>query len=483
MQKPFLKSKNLIFLLTTVFGISLSSYLVLVGLMQNQLRSQDARLQASISTYNCDSISSLSKNECYVLYQLYEQTTGQNWYFSQEETRWFSSADPCKWTGITCNATGQVSKIELISRNLVGNFPAADWRKLANLALLDLRANHRLTGSLPLTLESTTIRTLLTTDTSLCLPTSLTDWHKQLATSDEINLCSVITPTPALTLTPTPKPKSCNQNCSTNNECANNLMCYKISNDQRCRLASNPTSDSCQGVADQGLDFTCNHYCANTGECADGLSCWYNRCRQPDNVSSESCQPPTAQIQERIATSCNQTCSSNKNCAVNMRCYNGVCRLATHPNNSHCQPISSVIRVETTNSTNSSTGASIADKHDASSSQSGQKSPTPTTNLPATPTIVLEPTITAQTPTRKSNQKNALSALISNFKERLKANFNPTQDQKQFKIGLGLIVVGVGLVFIATILSKKKKATIPKPATIVPPPSSMIAKAKQKNLL
>lgn len=487
MQQSLLKPKSFIFLSTIVFGMSLSVYLILIGLMQNRVQSQDARLQASISIYTCDDISSSPVEQCQVLYQLYQQTNGQNWYFNQEETRWFATTQLCDWTGITCNTNGQISKIELVSRNLVGNFPASDWRKLTSLTLLDLRANHRLTGSLSPIFESTTINTLLTASTNLCLPATLTDWYAQLAITDSLVACPVVSPTPE-------PPKPCNESCDDHGDCANNLMCYTIDDEQRCRLASNPTSDTCQSIPDQGLDFPCNHYCANTGECDSDLTCWYNRCRHPDNVSNESCQPPTAQIQAQIEANCNQVCSSNKNCAINMRCYNGVCRLATHPNNSRCQPIAPVITVGQTNSINLPKGGNPVDSSGSSSlsaetsvsakpsptSQLG-RSPTPATpNLSTTPAVIPSPTSAS---TARPNQETALSALINNFKERIIANINLTKDQRQLKIGLGLIVGGIGLIILAVSLSRKKKPIVPKPASTVPPPSSMIAKAKQKNLL
>lgn len=93
-----------------------------------------------------------------------------------------------------------------------------------------------------------------------------------------------VTPTPG-----TSSKKSCNQNCATDTECSSNY-CYK----GQCRLAENREDSFCRGVGDQGLNRACNEYCADKNECASGYSCYYNRCRNPRNITSDTCANPAS---------------------------------------------------------------------------------------------------------------------------------------------------------------------------------------------
>lgn len=53
--------------------------------------------------------------------------------------------------------------------------------------------------------------------------------------------------------------------------------------------ANTPTPTPGTNVGDQGIHRSCNEYCADKNECASGLSCYFNRCRNPQNLNSESC--------------------------------------------------------------------------------------------------------------------------------------------------------------------------------------------------
>jgi hypothetical protein len=46
------------------------------------------------------------------------------------------------------------------------------------------------------------------------------------------------------------------------------------------------------GTPDQGIHRSCNEYCADSRECQDQYSCYYNRCRNPQNLTEESCSDP-----------------------------------------------------------------------------------------------------------------------------------------------------------------------------------------------
>lgn len=82
---------------------------------------------------------------------------------------------------------------------------------------------------------------------------------------------------------------ACNESCSSHSQCQSNFICF----DSHCRLSTNPTSETCQGIPDQGIHRSCNEYCADHNECEKGLVCYYNTCRNPYNVTNESCSLPT----------------------------------------------------------------------------------------------------------------------------------------------------------------------------------------------
>lgn len=133
---------------------------------------------------------------------------------------------------------------------------------------------------------------------------------------------------------------SCNESCSSNNECAVNHRCYN----GQCRLVTNVTSDTCSVVSnpDYGIARGCNEYCADNNECAAGYSCYFNRCRNPLNLESTSCAAPSRQVYQAMTSSCNQACATHKDCAANLLCYgpSNTCRLASNPGSISCTPAS-----------------------------------------------------------------------------------------------------------------------------------------------
>jgi len=77
---------------------------------------------------------------------------------------------------------------------------------------------------------------------------------------------------------------------SGNTQVATDIMqsrSFTISQYQATR--STPTPNPGNNVGDGGLRRSCNEYCADKNECAAGLSCYYNKCRNPLNMTSESC--------------------------------------------------------------------------------------------------------------------------------------------------------------------------------------------------
>lgn len=52
------------------------------------------------------------------------------------------------------------------------------------------------------------------------------------------------------------------------------------------------TGGSSNAPADGGIHRSCNEYCADSRECGTQYSCWYNRCRNPKNLTEEKCTDP-----------------------------------------------------------------------------------------------------------------------------------------------------------------------------------------------
>lgn len=63
---------------------------------------------------------------------------------------------------------------------------------------------------------------------------------------------------------------------------------FTISQYRATGASPTPTPNT-NNTPDKGIHRSCNEYCADKNECASGLSCYYNKCRNPQNLSSESC--------------------------------------------------------------------------------------------------------------------------------------------------------------------------------------------------
>lgn len=55
---------------------------------------------------------------------------------------------------------------------------------------------------------------------------------------------------------------------------------------------TNATGGNSNAPADAGIHRSCNEYCADSRECGAQYSCWYNRCRNPKNLTEEKCTDP-----------------------------------------------------------------------------------------------------------------------------------------------------------------------------------------------
>lgn len=68
------------------------------------------------------------------------------------------------------------------------------------------------------------------------------------------------------------------------NQSSVNKISYNIDVDEGTGGTSAPP--------DQGIHRSCNEYCADSRECEDKYSCYYNRCRNPKNLTEETCADP-----------------------------------------------------------------------------------------------------------------------------------------------------------------------------------------------
>ena len=84
-----------------------------------------------------------------VLVEFYDATNGPNW---TNNTNWNTSAPLGQWYGVSTDASGRVTSLELGENQLAGSIPAS-LGSLANLTVLDLQRNE-LTGSVPSSLGS-----------------------------------------------------------------------------------------------------------------------------------------------------------------------------------------------------------------------------------------------------------------------------------------------------------------------------------------
>ena len=120
-------------------SLYLSFYLLLFGLV----------------CFTIPRLSAASPAEIAALIALYDATDGDNWV---NNTNWKNGMDPCdvaaKWYGVTCDGSGNVTKLILQSNGLNGSIPT-DIGDLIHLVELSFSWND-LSGSLPLSLTNIT---------------------------------------------------------------------------------------------------------------------------------------------------------------------------------------------------------------------------------------------------------------------------------------------------------------------------------------
>ena len=100
------------------------------------------------------------------LESLFEATGGKDWI---ESTGWRGEAAVEEWYGVTADALGRVTELDLTRNELVGQLPPS-LGDLVQMTVLRIGGN-RLSGRLPLSLAQLSLRELDYADTDLCVPT------------------------------------------------------------------------------------------------------------------------------------------------------------------------------------------------------------------------------------------------------------------------------------------------------------------------
>ena len=149
--------------------------LINLGLRELQLEDTrlcappDAEFQTWLQTIPARSVSTcddLDLNTLKALFALFNDTNGLGWH---DRTNWNSDALLEEWYGITTDAEGRITELNLAGNNLSGSLPA-DLAALTELERLDFSDNEGLTGPLPHEWTALTLEYLRVEGTQLCAP-------------------------------------------------------------------------------------------------------------------------------------------------------------------------------------------------------------------------------------------------------------------------------------------------------------------------
>ena len=102
----------------------------------------------------------------HALSALYDGTGGPNW---KNKTNWLTIAPLGEWYGVTTDADGRVTELNLEDNNLSGPVPPA-LGELANLKTLNLAFNASLSGPLPQAITGLPLESLRLEGTAVCAP-------------------------------------------------------------------------------------------------------------------------------------------------------------------------------------------------------------------------------------------------------------------------------------------------------------------------
>jgi len=131
--------------------------------------SRDASLQDwlnGIPNRSVADCAELDTDALVALVGLYASTGGKTW---TNNENWLSQSPLSEWYGVTVDANGRVTELDLSDNNLSGALPAS-LGKLVDLILIDLGGNTGLVGPLPESLTGLPIESLNLEGTGLCAP-------------------------------------------------------------------------------------------------------------------------------------------------------------------------------------------------------------------------------------------------------------------------------------------------------------------------
>ena len=119
---------------------------------------------------------------------LYDGTGGPNW---GNKTNWLSLAPLGKWYGVTTDADGRVTELNLEDNNLSGTVPLA-LAGLANLKTLNLAFNASLSGPLPQVITRLPLEVLKLQGTEVCAPpqAEFQAWLNGISVSTGVTGCT-----------------------------------------------------------------------------------------------------------------------------------------------------------------------------------------------------------------------------------------------------------------------------------------------------
>ncbi len=136
---------------------------------------------AALTTHSGTGVECPDNSDRPALESLYSALSGASW---TNRGKWLTDAPINEWYGVTANADGQVTALDLSGNSLAGELPASVGN-FASLVELDLSTNAGLTGAIPEALTSLdALDDFSYVGTGLCVPSvqAVADWLAALTT-------------------------------------------------------------------------------------------------------------------------------------------------------------------------------------------------------------------------------------------------------------------------------------------------------------